>query len=232
MADRESIIDVVRKCLALSRSSNEHEAARAAEKASELMLKYKLSEAEVELKTEAKVGVTHTEYPTVNREWRRSLANSVAHAYFCKVYCQRKRHNSLIYFVGKPTDIQITIIVYEWLAQQLDQICYDETKHDMGERGNLTSWRNSWLLGAVYVVDQRLREQRDRQGWDPNVTALVSTSNRELLAYANSTWNLRLGHVNYSQTPINSAAWAAGSRAGANVSLNRPTSLGNRGQLP
>lgn len=32
--DRESIIETIRKCLALSRSSNEHEAAEAGEKVS------------------------------------------------------------------------------------------------------------------------------------------------------------------------------------------------------
>ncbi len=232
MDEREDIIELVRKCLALSRSSNEHEAARAAEKAQELMLKYKLSEAEVELKTEQKVGVTHTEYPAVSRAWRRDLAGAVSEAYFCKVLVSRRRGHERMVFVGKPTDIQITIMVYEWLASALDQICYDVTKHDLGERGNLTRWRNSWLAGAVYEVSRRLYEQSERQASDPTTQALVSTTQDALQSYAYEKLGAKRTSKSYNTTDMHRGAYAEGREAGKTIPLNRPEGIGKRKEIP
>lgn len=47
--DKEKVLDKIKKCLALGKSANEHEAAQALKQAQALMPKYEISDADVAL---------------------------------------------------------------------------------------------------------------------------------------------------------------------------------------
>ena len=219
---REELIELVRRCLALSRSSNENEAARAAEKAAELMLKFKISEAEAELdSTTTAAGVTYTTYPGVNRMWRRSLTNAVAMAFFCRTVGFGKGSSAGVYFVGKPTEVEVAIMTYEWLSSALDDICYQSSKNDMGERGSLVRWRNSWLTGAVAEVGHRFFDMRKNQAAE--AMAVMVSSRKEVEEFIADKWHLVYRKNN--STPVNQAAYQEGREAGKSVPLSRPTGI-------
>ncbi len=231
--DQDGVIDLIRKCLALSRSSNEHEAARAAEKAQELLLKYNLKMADVEAREDVrKVEVGHTEYITVNKEWRKTLAHTLATTNFCSMLTQKQRGDVRMFFIGRPINVLAVIETYEWLAARLDQMVYDLTRADMGERGNLTKWRNSWLIGATQTVTARLWGAYSAARENPNVTALTTVSQQELKAYIKQRWQVDHSQPSYdSMQRGNWDAYHQGQVAGQTVSLNKTNQPRNRKQI-
>ncbi|WP_433884903.1 DUF2786 domain-containing protein [Pseudomonas vranovensis] len=80
--ERERIIRKIKHCLALSASSNEHEAAAAMRQAQKLMRKYRLTELDVHISS---VGKTYGAQVKCRRPaWDRDLINVVAEAFNCK----------------------------------------------------------------------------------------------------------------------------------------------------
>lgn len=80
--ERERIIRKIKHCLALSASSNEHEAAAAMRQAQKLMRKYRLTELDVHISS---VGKTYGAQVKCRRpSWDRDLINVVAQAFNCK----------------------------------------------------------------------------------------------------------------------------------------------------
>lgn len=80
------IIERIQKLLALSASPNEHEAALALQRASDLLLKYNLSRADVEGRevSQAKVGETRVEIAGRITDWHRILMVHISDHCFCE----------------------------------------------------------------------------------------------------------------------------------------------------
>lgn len=83
----EKILSKIRKCLALSKSSNEHEAAAALRQAQKLMEAHNISETEAGASASASVEECHAESTAIRRppEWEAQLANGIAKAFGCKL---------------------------------------------------------------------------------------------------------------------------------------------------
>ncbi|MDK2126500.1 DUF2786 domain-containing protein [Parachitinimonas caeni] len=83
--DRSTALQKIRKCLALARSANEHEAAAALRQARKLMDAYQLSELDVSLAevSEAKIKASASRQPAL---WEAALANLVASAFGCRLF--------------------------------------------------------------------------------------------------------------------------------------------------
>ncbi len=83
MMDTRKAIEKIKKCLALSKSANEHEAAAALRQAQKLMQEYKVDDQDIEAsragEAKAKSGVT-TKPPL----WENLLASVVARAFACR----------------------------------------------------------------------------------------------------------------------------------------------------
>lgn len=78
----ERVIRKIKHCLALSTSSNEHEAATAMRQAQALMSKYRLTETEVNL---SDVGMSKSDKEKTKREqWERLLSSVVAMVFDCE----------------------------------------------------------------------------------------------------------------------------------------------------
>ncbi|MBC8641627.1 DUF2786 domain-containing protein [Caballeronia sp. EK] len=80
--DRAKILDKIKKCLALSKSANEHEAAAALRQAQTLMRLHEIDEAEIE---DSKISEANASASAARRpaSWETILAGSVADAFGC-----------------------------------------------------------------------------------------------------------------------------------------------------
>lgn len=79
-------------------------------------------------------------------------------------------------------------------------------------------WRNSWLLGAVSMINKRFRDNlRNQNEVTDNSTALVVI--RDAVQDKMSEIFPKLGKGRARNTEINSEAWSAGRQAGAGMDL-------------
>jgi hypothetical protein len=122
--DRETAIAKIKKCLALGRSANEHEAAAAMRQAQALMRLHGITDEALQLSdvSEAGAAVRSMALPV----WEVRLARAVAEAFGCEMYVQRghrlafesqhRRHK--FQFVGMGAAAQIAAYAHDVLAGQ------------------------------------------------------------------------------------------------------------------
>lgn len=162
MKQPEDVLELIRKCLALSKSSNEHEAARAAEKAQELLFKYNLTMAEVQTEAKAKpsdriIRNEHMFHPRKNEgRWQIELAAHIARYNFCQILY----YSNLILFIGEQVNTEVCRELFNWLTIQLQQLAFQAVRNYSGlERRPV--FKRGFYQGAVYIVARRLQEQWD-----------------------------------------------------------------------
>ena len=122
----ERVIRKIKRCLALSKSSNENEAATAMRQAQALMREYRLTEVDVRL---SDVGEVESEKYRVNRRptWDRQLSAIVAKAFGVRPLDVKKwsktagRVVARACFVGVTPAPQIAMYAYEALLTKLTQ---------------------------------------------------------------------------------------------------------------
>lgn len=126
MNENERILNKIKRCLALSKSSNEHEAATALRQAHMMMEKYSITLDDVQLSTvnesnsDTNLGVRYNRYKT-------QLANLIAKKFSCKVYLQgnwdddKNRPYRKICFVGVDIYPEIASYAYDVLIKQLEK---------------------------------------------------------------------------------------------------------------
>ena len=162
----DRIHERVRKLLALSRSSNEHEAEAAALKAQELLQKYHLDRADVELDNPDGVEVDSQDYAGAVIEWARDLAFAVGRGMFCRaVHTPRgpgTGGRSWVHWVGKPDDVAAARALFEYLRKELKRLASAEWKKRATHRevpaGCLPiEWKQAFFRGAVWGLDGKLR---------------------------------------------------------------------------
>ncbi len=117
----ERVIRKIKHCLALSASSNEHEAAAAMRQAQKLMAKYRLTETQVNL---SDVGMTQGEQAKAKRDqWECLLSAVVADVFDCegltkKYWCNTRGRVEVPLFVGVTPAPEIAKYAYDTLHRQ------------------------------------------------------------------------------------------------------------------
>ena len=118
----ERVIRKIKHCLALSASSNEHEAAAAMRQAQKLMAKYRLTETQVNL---SDVGMAHGAQAKSKREtWECLLSTVVGEVFECRpltsiTWCSRSlRRVEKAVFVGVRPAPEIAKYAYDTLHRQ------------------------------------------------------------------------------------------------------------------
>lgn len=86
--DRDKALAKIKKCLALGRSANEHEAAAAMRQAQKLMAEFGLDSVDVALADVAEAGSRAVMQAVV--AWESELGHMVAEAYGCQTYVTRR----------------------------------------------------------------------------------------------------------------------------------------------
>jgi len=244
-AQAESIVFKIKKLMALSKSSNENEAASAAAKAQELLLKYNVELSQVENvsldREDTRLVSEFKELFGLNViQWKRDLAFSVAKANMCKGVSSGRG----MYFLGKKHNIEIVEFLYETIVRDLERIAEEKWKQILALRDmqsqfpqlNLftdyslmhvhgKTWKASFYVGAVKTVKERLEENlTELQVDNPNLSALITTEDVRLQNFFRqqfpSTTKVHGASASYR------AAYESGRIAGREVQFKRGVGAG------
>jgi hypothetical protein len=196
MSGNQSIIEKIRKLMALSERSTIEEAKAALAKVNELLTKYNLSLSEVEILHEEEYRTTpYIEFLTPSAQtWELSLALFLAEAYDCRTLTSPASRQLGVYpkirFFGTKQNSQIVEFIFEQLRVRLQTMAYIATgeyteafkrTHGISPRrlsgpDHPKSWRTSWIQGAVLGIGAQLREAKKAERDQSQAQAQTSTS--------------------------------------------------------
>ncbi len=187
-----NVADKIRKLLSLAQSSNPNEAALAAARAQELMVKYAIDEAQL--------GGTpgHVEEPITAepmgsgakarvQHWHASLANALAPSFFC---CSYSVPGSDVYAVGRPLDREALRATWFYLRDEIAKMAdtaWAVESRNLGASGysrqqlggQAIRFKRGFAVGAVSTVKQRLADAMKQLNAAEPGTAIV-LANRQL----------------------------------------------------
>jgi hypothetical protein len=226
----ESILDKIRKVQGYLKSDNPNEAAVAAAKLTDLLIKHNLSMSDIPDAARPVDPFVNVATDTDSKrlaDWRITLGGAIAKANLCKVVINGSR----LQWLGRQSNIEVAQYIYETCANDLQRICdglwyaiYDLLKDDP-DRINGKTWKRDFLAGAAVGVRQKLAEETER--WieeNANVNALIVTNGRELAMYTYSQYG-QLGHRSGGYTSGGNA-YGLGVKTGRNVSFRTGVGAG------
>lgn len=182
-----SILRKIARCLALSESSNEHEAAAAMRQAQALMQKHRLTEKDVAM-AEVKIQQGHLLKVRLKR-WEWTLAIIVAEAMNCRSVIDVVRHPrthawcEVSLFIGVAPAQEVAAYAYQALHTKAAQARRDYVswlRKSRGRKSGLTpeTRGDHFLLGWIGQVSAKLREIAPEVETSDS-KALVATETRE-----------------------------------------------------
>jgi hypothetical protein len=185
--DKKTAIAKIRKCLALSKSSEPHEAAAALRQAQKLMEQF---------------GIDHPELLAagVSEEWSKSaaarrpvrfevaLAGVVADAYGCELLFRRQLNEACTNFVGSYTFVgvapapEIAKDTFDVFARQLRAARRDYVQTRLSRCGpkNKTARADEFCEGWVYAVRLQMQEATRTDGHTAMIDAYMRANHAEL----------------------------------------------------
>ena len=184
--DLQAVMSRIQKLLRLSKSSNPHEAALAAEKAQELMFAYGLSLAQVEAAVEDGPRFTLDQIGLGGSigsiSWKRSLFVMVARACFCQALWYPGTAIGMA--VGRRHNVMLVEHLYEYLQRQIQRMAEADWKRIRSPRFSGTTWKLNFCHGAVDIVAYRLMMKRQSlEDSDPTGKTLVVAEEAGLSKY-------------------------------------------------
>lgn len=161
---RERVIERVRKLLALSNSSNEHEAALAAAHAQRLLAEHNLAISELEMREEG-AGEAELYVAKTVPKWLSSLFAVVADAFDCMAIVATTANAGRLRFIGVGEDPAVAACTLQFLMQELRRLASRYLKQQERGADLLTPAirrriRDSYLLGGVQGVQQAMALQK------------------------------------------------------------------------
>ena len=174
--NREDALKKIKKCLALGRSANEHEAAAALRQAQALMREHGLCEQDVSLADVAEVRVKACS--TAANSWELRLVGLVAHAFACECFATlegryndagnyvRTRHWVYVGLHAAPTvaGYACEVLLRQCAKARLAHIakqpknCKPITKTARGD-----AFAFGWVAAASSLVDRFAQPEKDKQ---------------------------------------------------------------------
>ena len=100
--DKQAVLEKIKKCLALSKSANEHEAAQAMKQAQALMKKYEVDAVDVVLSEVSERG-SGRKMAVKLAEWQWAVANMISEVFGCK--CYQLANAMFFYGLGNRAEI-------------------------------------------------------------------------------------------------------------------------------
>jgi len=241
-----AIVNKIRKLLELSRNNTSpEEAAIAAARAQEMMFKYSIGEADLDLGEETgPEDIVETVMGEDGKKkmetWRSMLGRSVAESLGCKLFTRRFRgamKGIRLQIVGPTSAVQTANYLFMYLCHEMDRLA-DEAHKNSGTLVEARRYKNSFRLGAVEIVAKRLDAQRAAQNeyvrgklaaGEQTPGLVLFKTNEERVADFMKNYKIKSGpKVNLNIDP---AAYVSGREAGAGISLsNTGKALGGRKQ--
>lgn len=233
----DDVMNRIRKLLALSTSSNEHEAASAAAQAARLMREYDIEQARLEVAGEQHAADEPIENHRIEWErsgkrpvWRDFIVNGVTRSCGCHSY----RSGSVPVLLGRLSATRTASYMYTFLVREIARLAeegWQRAKAD-GSCENGRTWKHSFSYGAALAVVERLREERqiDKAALKAQATAsderaLAVMQRRDLAVdKAYEAMNLRGG--NSPAAPRSAGAFDRGRAAGRSIKLRGSAALG------
>ena len=232
LAEGRRFFAKVEKLLALARSTNEHEAALAMQKANELIVKHNLNLAE-----SAEGVMTERRYrrAVISRGrkcihgWQRAIGLILRDFFYVRLVLANtydpvldERHKTIELF-GRPENVAVAEYCYHFLERELATLWQQRRKS--GLKGGLTG-KNSYYLGVLNGFRQRLlatqqpsvSSRTGGQGKDVSSSALVVAADQGLQEFVALTYP-RLCKHNSAGSRIDMTTYNHGEKDGANIVL-------------
>ncbi|WP_047244149.1 DUF2786 domain-containing protein [Chromobacterium subtsugae] len=218
--DKKTAISKIRKCLALSKSANENEAATALKQAKALMNKFSVTDMDVmaaQIK-EAHVKTTAKQRPP---NWEGWLGLSIGKAFGCEVFFTGAHYRPGKWtFVGDEISSEIAQYAFSVLLRQLkrqrkqfiEEQCRRLNKSNKTRRADL--FCKGWV-GTVYGMAKQLAPERKSEA----LTHYMEQHHKNMPVMADRDRNKGR---DLSERDI--AAYCAGKAAGETAQLNRAMS--------
>lgn len=157
-----TIIDRIKKLLALSNSTNEHEAANAAALAAELMLQHKIDQADLAVEDEAQeeVAAWRVGSDKTNVGWKGVMLVGLFYAFGCWGSKSAQRGWRVI---GRKSDVDTVRYLFDYLVNEVNRLA-DEgwERHQYETYDSIRRWKNAFRVGAAGVIQRRLKEQHQQ----------------------------------------------------------------------
>ena len=220
---KETVLEKVKKLLALSTSPNEHEAASAAEKAHALLAEHNLSMMDVpEMQVKKDEAVVHSSAETKTAApWVRFLWQQTCRLYFCEYLYRRGNHRTHHTIVGTTTNSLAACQMAEYLTDTIVRLANEAKRAQPSEfRGR---YFNDFKKACGSRVTKRLREMREaaeQPNTSSNLPVLYANTKQQLDAYMQDAWgNLRKSTASRAQGGTTNGIYD-GRAAGDNIGLN------------
>jgi hypothetical protein len=232
---RDEALRKVASLLKLANSNNANEAALAAQRAQEIMAKFKLDAALLDAGALAEPDEPIVDFARKGAPlhksarssgWRVRLAFFVAKANGCVIYLSTGRGHSAIQIVGRPSDADTVRYLFAYLANETDRLAEREA------RGCGRTWANNFRLGVVDTIGTKLGEAqkavneaaRSESANNPNALVRVNTAIERVAAKQSAVqqWmdtNMKMGKAKPSSAQYDGSARAAGQAAGREISV-------------
>ncbi|MCG8991481.1 DUF2786 domain-containing protein [Laribacter hongkongensis] len=226
--DKQTAIEKIRKCLALAKSANEHEAAAALRQAQALMRKYGVQDGDILMAevSEAKVKAGAKTKPV---KWESQLSTTVADAFGCRKIFVQEWKAGYWTFIGCGPAAEVATYAYTVLMRQLRKArgefqqthCKRLVPASKTRRADL--FCEAWVAAVRRQIEAFAGTPANAEALEvymakeyPNLGTLVPRDRQE-------GKNLRDGDVN-----ARAAGWHAGRQAQLNHGVNnKPLALGS-----
>ena len=150
--NKEKILDKIKKCLALSKSANEHEAAQALKQAQALMEKYEVNAVDIALSEVSEQGADRRMAVKL-AEWQWAVANMISEVFGCQSY--RRGKTMMFYGIGNRAEISAYAfdVVYRQISADRRKFLKNCRARKQAHRTYLADqFCNGWIMGAWEMV--------------------------------------------------------------------------------
>ncbi|MCK9987610.1 MAG: hypothetical protein AzoDbin1_04082 [Azoarcus sp.] len=220
MADKDKILDKIRKCMALSASSNENEAAAALRQARALMDKHGISDADV-LASEAGEESAKAGAAARPSNWESALAGRIASVFGCKIVFRPGWFNRppAWVFIGVGANYEVAKYCFEVLFRQIRKARSEHIRTALKRCKTTTKTRRAdlfcegWVNAAAGKLDAMALGEREQAALD----AFMQQRHPALIDLKATDRNS--GRKSLSDREY--ADYAAGHLSGRDVELNR-----------
>ena len=232
----ENIVDLIKKCLALSESPNEFEAELAMSKAQELLLKYNLSMSQIkDVPTDDAdlAELIDCRLDIESGSWLRILYSRISALNYCKVVGLSSEKK--ISVLGRHVNVLATIEMAQWLQSQIERLCFEACNTDFrplnnyGRYESKRSFKKAFCFGIVARVYERLQELQNASIASNNTArGLIIRLDQETKEFVIKVFpNLTSSHYSLSS----SSGYEVGKQYADRVSIIRPSQSISSGQL-
>ena len=192
----DKILDKVKKLMSLAQGQgNTNECANAFAKAQELLMRHKLTMADLDgFDEESSEPIEESDMEIYGKRiiaWKRYLADQVAKLNSCRTFTRSGRGNAKHLIVGRASDVEMVNYLVSSVIHQIDFLCKKAMRN--GE-GSGKTFSNQFKFGAVETVIGRLKEvsakvRQEYQG--TSALVLVNTRSAEVDLFMNNNYNLK-----------------------------------------